>query len=155
MPGKKGVKLISRLSKTGKWNSVKELVFAMLQENPNVRRQEVEKAVLKEYPNSNFVSKDGKRSHFPWYKHNFSKMKLEEERFNLKDAKAKEELANGTSASSNSDNAASTKPVTPIVGDAQVSAKQPTGKKARSPRKVTPHARKPATTRRNVQGVLN
>lgn len=80
MPGKKGVKLIARLSKTGKWNSVKELVFDLLEKNPNIRRQVVEKEVMKEYPNSNFVSKDGKKSHFPWYKHNFLKKKLEEER---------------------------------------------------------------------------
>lgn len=151
MPGKKGVKLIARMSKTGKWNSVKELVFALLEKNPNIRRQEVEKEVLKEYPNSNFVSKDGKRSHFPWYKHNFSKMKLEEARFNLKDGKAKEEEVNNDSAASSIPNDA-TDPATaiPVVGLEPISAKLSKGKKRAISRKAKAPANKHAVAGRSV-----
>ena len=85
MPGKKGVKLMPRLSKSGKWNSVKELVFSLLEKNPNIRKQEVDKEVEKEYPTASFLKHGEKRGHFAWYKHRFMRMKLEESEFNIKE----------------------------------------------------------------------
>ena len=85
MPGKKGVKLMPRLSKSGKWNSVKELVFHLLETNPNIRKQDVDAEVRKEYPNAKFLSNGGGKGHFPWYKHQFLRKKLEEASFNIKE----------------------------------------------------------------------
>lgn len=85
MPGKKGVKLMPRLSKSGKWNSVKELVFSLLEKNPNIRKQDVDKEVAKEYPTANFLKHGEKRGHFAWYKHRFMRMKLDEASFNIKE----------------------------------------------------------------------
>lgn len=85
MPGKKGVKLMSRLSKSGKWSSLKELVFSLLEANPNIRKQDVDKEVAKEYPTANFLKHGEKRGHFAWYKHRFMRMKLDEASFNIKE----------------------------------------------------------------------
>ncbi len=85
MPGKKGVKLMPRLSKSGKWNSLKELVFSLLEANPNIRKQDVDKEVAKEYPTANFLKHGEKRGHFAWYKHRFMRMKLDEASFNIKE----------------------------------------------------------------------
>ncbi len=85
MPGKKGVKLMPRLSKSGKWNSVKELVFHLLEGNPNIRKQDVDAKVREEYPNAKFLSNGGGKGHFPWYKHQFMRRKLEEASFNIKE----------------------------------------------------------------------
>jgi hypothetical protein len=88
MPGKVGVKLISRRSATGKYHSVRELVFALLDKSGGVITKEaVEKVVRKEYPKSNFSSKNGKGGHFTWYKHRWNKLKLEGANFTLKEAK--------------------------------------------------------------------
>lgn len=91
MPGKKGVKLIPRKSTSGKYHSVKELVFALLEKNPTIAKDEVDKIVMKEYPKANFIGKDGKGGHFTWYKHKWNRMKLEGASFNLKEAHPKEE----------------------------------------------------------------
>jgi len=91
MPGKKGVKLMPRLSKSGKYNSVKELVFSLLDKNPNIRKQEVDKEVAKEYPTARFLKHDSKRGHFAWYKHRYMRQKLEEADFNIKDGKRESE----------------------------------------------------------------
>lgn len=91
MPGKTGVKLIPRKSVSGKYHSVKELVFGLLEKsNGTCTKEAVEKVVRKEYPKSNFLSKDGKGGHFTWYKHRWNKMKLEEH-FTLKEGKNVEE----------------------------------------------------------------
>lgn len=84
MPGKKGVKLIPRKSKSGKFFSVKSLVFSLLEKDPNITRVAVEKIVAKEYPNSSFLPKDGKGGHFPWYKTAFTRKNLEKD-FSLKE----------------------------------------------------------------------
>ena len=84
MPGKKGVKLIPRKSKSGKFFSVKSLVFSLLEKDPNITRAAVEKVVAKEYPGSNFLPKDGKGGHFPWYKTAFTRKNLEKD-FSLKE----------------------------------------------------------------------
>lgn len=84
MPGRKGVKLIPRKSKSGKFFSVKSLVFSLLEKDPDISREAVEKVVAKEYPNSSFLPKDGKGGHFPWYKHQFTRKGLEKD-FNLKE----------------------------------------------------------------------
>lgn len=91
MPGKKGVKLMPRLSKSGKFNSVKELVFSLLDKNPNIRKQDVDKEVAKEYPTARFLKHDSKRGHFAWYKHRYMRQKLEEADFNIKDGKRESE----------------------------------------------------------------
>jgi hypothetical protein len=92
MPGKKGVKLMPRLSKSGKFNSVKELVFSLLDKNPNIRKQDVDKEVAKEYPTARFLKHDSKRGHFAWYKHRYMRQKLEEADFNIKDGKRESEV---------------------------------------------------------------
>lgn len=92
MPGKKGTKLISRKATSGKYHSVRELVFALLEKKPTISKEECEKVVRMEYPKSNFFGKDGKGGHFTWYKHKWNRMKLEAESFNLRDAKPKEEV---------------------------------------------------------------
>lgn len=74
-----------RLSKSGKWNSLKELVFSLLEANPNIRKQDVDKEVAKEYPTANFLKHGEKRGHFAWYKHRFMRMKLDEASFNIKE----------------------------------------------------------------------
>ena len=89
MPGKKGVKLMPRLSKSGKYNSVKELVFSLLDKNPNIRKQEVDKEVAKEYPTARFLKHDSKRGHFAWYKHRYMRQKLEEPTLTSRMANAK------------------------------------------------------------------
>ena len=91
MPGRKGVKMIPRKAKSGKFRSVRALVFSLLEKNQNIDREEVEKIVMKEYPQSNFVHKNGKGGHFPWYKHIFLKSKLTEAGFNVKDQVKHEE----------------------------------------------------------------
>lgn len=78
---------MSRLSKSGKYNSVKELVFSLLDANPNIRKQDVDKEVAKEYPTARFLKHDTKRGHFAWYKHRYMRQKLEEAEFNIKDTK--------------------------------------------------------------------
>lgn len=90
MPGRKGMKLIPRKSKSGHFTSVKALVFTLLEKHPNITKDEVDNIVMKEYPKSNFAKKNG-RSHFPWYKHQFKKMKLEEAGFNVRDSKEKKD----------------------------------------------------------------
>jgi len=90
MPGKKGVKLIPRRAVSGKYHSVRSLVFAILDKNPTISKEEVDKLVKKEYPKSNFLGKDGKGGHWTWYKHKWNKMKAEEAGFNIKDNKSKE-----------------------------------------------------------------
>lgn len=90
MPGTKGKKLIPRKSKTGKFFSVKSLVFHLLTTQPTITKDGVEKAVMKEYPLSNFASKDGKGGHFAWYKHRFMKEKLEDEFIRLKEKNGNE-----------------------------------------------------------------
>jgi len=84
LPGKKGVKLIPRKSKSGKYFSVKALVFSLLEKNVDITKEEVEKVVRKEYPTSNFFGKDGKGGHFAWYKHQFVRKGLEKD-FQLKE----------------------------------------------------------------------
>jgi len=91
MPGKIGVKLIARKSLTGKYYSVRELVFALLEKsNGMISKVDTEKAVKKEYPKSSFLSKDGRGGHFTWYKHQWNKMKLEHANFTLKESKTQE-----------------------------------------------------------------
>ena len=99
MPGKKGVKLMPRKSTSGKYFSVKALVFSLLEKNKDISRAEVEKIVRKEYPNSSFLPKNGKGGHFPWYKHQFLRMALEKDNFQLKERSVerkeeKEEVVN-------------------------------------------------------------
>jgi len=89
MPGKKGVKMIPRKARSGKFHSIKELVFSLFDKNLNVSKEEVEKVVKKEYPLSNFIHKNG--SHFSWYKHKWAKMKLEDAGFIIKDPNAQKE----------------------------------------------------------------
>lgn len=85
MPGTKGVKLIPRRSTTGKYHSVRELVFSLFdRSNGLITRDEAEKIIKKEYPKSNFFGLDGKNSHFTWYKHKWNKTKLEREFTSLK-----------------------------------------------------------------------
>lgn len=79
MPGKLGVKLIPRRSVSGKYHSVREFVFALLDKKPTMTKEEAEKFLIKEYPKSSFFGKDGKGGHFTWYKHKWNKMKLEKE----------------------------------------------------------------------------
>jgi len=79
MPGKLGVKLIPRRSVSGKYHSVREFVFALLDKKPTITKEEAEKFLIKEYPKSSFFGKDGKGGHFTWYKHKWNKMKLEKE----------------------------------------------------------------------------
>lgn len=79
MPGKKGVKLIPRLSTSTKFHSVRELVFSIFEKNPTATKEEVEKIVKKEYPQANFFGENGKGGHYTWYKHKWNKMKLEKE----------------------------------------------------------------------------
>lgn len=79
MPGKLGVKLIPRTSVSGKYHSVREFIFAMLDKNPTLAKEEAEKLLRKEYPKSSFFGKDGKGGHFTWYKHKWNKSKLEKE----------------------------------------------------------------------------
>ncbi len=79
MPGKLGVKLIPRRSVSGKYHSVREFIFALLDKKPTITKEEAEKFLIKEYPKSSFFGKDGKGGHFTWYKHKWNKMKLERE----------------------------------------------------------------------------
>jgi len=113
MPGKIGVKLIPRLSKTKKYHSVKELVFSLLEKsNGVVSKEVVDKAVKKEYPNANFLGKNGKGGHFTWYKHKWNKMKLEGANFTLKENKDEEAgEANDNSHESKKNKTKSTKGV--------------------------------------------
>jgi len=98
MPGKLGVKLIPRKSISGKFHSVKELVFALFEKKPTISKDEVEKIVRKEYPKARFFGYDGRGGHFTYYKHKWNKMKLEDESFNIKETKQQtkeEEAGNG------------------------------------------------------------
>lgn len=91
MPGKIGVKLIPRKSKSGKYHSVRELVFSLLEKsNGVISKDAVDKIVKKEYPGANFLGKDGRGGHFTWYKHKWNKMKLEGANFTLKETKDEE-----------------------------------------------------------------
>jgi len=86
MPGKIGVKLIPRRSHSGKYHSLRELIFSLLDKsNGVIAKEEVEKVIRKEYPKSNALSKDGRGGHFTWYKHKWNKMKLEGANFTLKE----------------------------------------------------------------------
>ena len=90
MPAHKGVKLISRRSITGKYHSLRELVFALFDKKPTISKEEVEEVVRKEYPKSNFFARGGRGGHFSWYKHRWNKIKIEEDGFNLKDQHPKD-----------------------------------------------------------------
>lgn len=87
MPGIRGKKLPPRRSKTGKYSSIRQLVFALLDQNQMIEEDAVNKIVMREYPKSNFAGKDGKLGHFAWYKHTYAKLKLEEANFKLKEPK--------------------------------------------------------------------
>ena len=43
MPGKKGERMIPRLSTSKKFHSVRELVFSLLEKDPNISKDEVDK----------------------------------------------------------------------------------------------------------------
>lgn len=103
MPGKKGERMIARLSTSKKFHSVRELVFSLFESSPNISKEECEKLVKKEYPKANFMGKDGRSGHFTWYKHTWNRMKLENANFNLKEAHAKkEEVPNESTTSDES-----------------------------------------------------
>jgi hypothetical protein len=90
MPLKKGTKLIARKSHSGKYTSIRALVFALFNKKPTITKKEMEKILKDEYPTSNFFSSNGKGGHFTWYKHKWNKDKLENERFTLKKIRKKE-----------------------------------------------------------------
>lgn len=87
MPGIRGKKLPPRRSKTGKYSSIRQLVFSLLDQNQMIEEDAVNKIVMREYPKSNFAGKDGKLGHFAWYKHTYAKLKLEEANFTFKEPK--------------------------------------------------------------------
>lgn len=92
MPGKVGVKLIPRKSTSGKYHSLKELVFKLLDaSNGTCTKESVEKVVKKEYQKSNFLSTEGRGGHFTWYKHRWNKAKLEGANFTLKEKVSEED----------------------------------------------------------------
>lgn len=116
MPGKIGVKLIPRKSKSGKYHSVRELVFSLLDKsNGVISKDAVDKIVKKEYPNANFLGKDGRGGHFTWYKHKWNKMKLEGANFTLKEAK--DEEAGETDANSHESKKSKVKPTKGVGTD--------------------------------------
>ena len=90
MPGKLGVKLIPRKSTSGKYHSVRELMFALFEKKPTISKDEAEKIIRKEYPKSNFFGNSGRGGHFSWYRHKWNRMKLEDESFNIKEPIQKE-----------------------------------------------------------------
>lgn len=96
MPGKKGERMIPRLSTSKKFHSVRELVFSLLEKDPNISKDEVDKIVKKEYPKSNFIGSDGRSGHWTWYKHKWNRMKLENANFNIKEAHPKAEKEEAT-----------------------------------------------------------
>ncbi len=72
MPGIKGRKLPERLSKSGKYKSIRALAFYLFDKDKNVSKEKMIKVMEKEYPESKFA--DG---HFAWYKHTWNKIQLE------------------------------------------------------------------------------
>lgn len=91
MPGKKGEKMIPRLSTSKKFHSLKELVFGLFEKKPTITKAECEKIVRKEYPKASFLGKTNSGGHFTWYKHRWNLMKLEGANFNIKEVHPKEE----------------------------------------------------------------
>lgn len=139
MPGKIGVKLIPRRSKSGKYHSVRELVFSLLEKsNGVISKEQVDKVVKKEYPNANFLGKNGKGGHFTWYKHKWNKMKLEGANFTLKETKDDEEVGE-KDANSNESKKSKVKP-TKGVGTNRLGKGRNRGKGRRVP--VQPNKRK-------------
>lgn len=94
MPGRKGAKMIQRLSVSKKFHSVKELVFSLFEKKPTITKEEAEKIVQKEYPTASFMGTSDRSGHFTWYKHRWNRMKLENANFNIKESHPKEEVQN-------------------------------------------------------------
>ena len=117
MPGKLGVKLIPRKSTSGKYHSVRELMFALFEKKPTISKDEAEKIIRKEYPKSNFFGNSGRGGHFSWYRHKWNRMKLEDESFNIKEPIQKEKKEDASderdSNESQKDTAKQTKGVEP------------------------------------------
>lgn len=111
MPGKKGEKMIPRQSVSKKFHSVRELVFNLFEKNPNITKDECDKIVKKEYPNANFIGKDGRSGHFTWYKHKWNRIKLENANFNIKESHPKKEATDGINDESKKDSATRVKGV--------------------------------------------
>lgn len=61
--GGKPKKASTRISKSGKFKSIRHLMETLLAKNKNLDYKKAEEAVLREYPNSKF-----KNTHFGWYK---------------------------------------------------------------------------------------
>ena len=61
--GGKPKKASTRISKSGKFKSIRHLMESLLSKTPKLEYKKAEEAVLREYPNSKF-----KATHFGWYK---------------------------------------------------------------------------------------
>ncbi len=76
MPGIKGRNLPQRISKSGKYHSIRALAFSLFDKDKDITKEKMSKVMAKEYPGSKFS--DG---HFPWYKHTWNKIQLEKAGF--------------------------------------------------------------------------
>ena len=72
MPGIKGRKLPDRLSKSGKYHSIRSLAFHLFDKDKDIAKEKMVKLMIREYPGSKFDE-----GHFAWYKHTWNKIQLE------------------------------------------------------------------------------